>query len=108
MKQGRSYGLRAALVTATILFAVAGVAFTLISDGRVAGSVVARPMNWLAPLIAISVVLGVSGILLAQRGNRDEGNTTFDRTKCPTCEREVMGQWRMCPYCGSMLEPSTA
>lgn len=87
-----------------VLVAVAGVVFLLLGDHKVAGSVVARPIGWLAPIIAMSVVLGVSGVLMAQRRNTDEGNTSFNKTRCPACEREVMGQWRMCPYCGAMLE----
>lgn len=92
---------------ATIMFAIAGVAFIVLTDSQVQGSVVARPIGWLAPLIAASVVLGVSWVLLAQRSDRHEGNTSFDRTRCPVCEREVMGQWRMCPYCGAMLSSTT-
>lgn len=103
MRRHDSYGWRAALLL-TIVFAVAGVFFILLTDQKVAGSVVARPIGWLAPLIATSVVLGVSGVLMAQRRSSDQGNTSYDSTRCPACEREVMGQWRMCPYCGAMLD----
>jgi len=93
---------------ATIALAVAGVALTFLADSQVHGSVVARPLSWLAPLIAACAVVGVSWLLLAQRGTRDEGDATVDRTRCSACEREVMGGWRMCPYCGAMLGSSTA
>lgn len=106
MNRNDTKALRLVVILVTT-FAVAGVAFIFLSDCKVAGSVVARPIGWLAPLVAASVVLGVSGILLAQRRARDEGNTSFDRTQCPACEREVMGQWRMCPYCGAMLDCTT-
>lgn len=107
MKKSESRSLRIATLIVMSL-AVAGVGLIFISDARVAGSVVARPIGLLAPLVVASVVLGVSCILLTQRRSRDEGNTSFDKTQCPACKREVMGQWRMCPYCGSMLDASTA
>lgn len=107
VKKARSFGLSIAFVAVT-LFAIAGVAFIVASDSQVAGSVVARPIGWLVPAVAASVVLGVSGVLLAQRRSGDEGNTSYDRVRCPACEREVMGQWRMCPYCGAMLETTSA
>lgn len=107
VKKARSYGFRVAIAVVT-LFAVAGIAFIIAADCQVAGSVVARPIGWLVPAVAASVVLGVSGVLLAQRRAGDEGNTSYDRVQCPACEREVMGQWRMCPYCGAMLETTTA
>ena len=107
MKKKDSNALRIAAVLVAV-FAVAGVVFMFLADCRVAGSVVARPIGWIAPLVVASVVLGVSGILLAQRRSRDEGNTSFDKTQCPACQREVMGQWRMCPYCGAMLEGTCA
>jgi hypothetical protein len=106
MKKAGSYGWRVVILAVTLL-AIAGVVFTVMADSKVAGSVVARPITWLAPLIAGCVVLSVGGILLSQR-HSDEGNTAFNRTRCPACEREVMGQWRMCPYCGAMLESGTA
>ncbi|MRR12721.1 hypothetical protein EG835_09750 [bacterium] len=107
MKKQDWNGWRIAAVVVAV-FAVAGTVAMFLADCRVAGSVVARPLSWLTPLVVASVVLGVSGVLLAQRRSRDEGNTSFDRTECPACRREVMGQWRMCPYCGAMLEGSTA
>lgn len=103
VKKSGSYAWHWAILL-TILIAVAGVTLILTGDQKVAGSVVARPLGWLAPLIALSVVLGVSGVLMTQRRSNDEGETSFDKTRCPACEREVMGQWRMCPYCGAMLE----
>lgn len=107
MKKARSFGMSIGIVVVT-LFAITGVAFIVASDSQVAGSVVARPIGWLVPAVAASVVLGVSGVLLAQRRSGDEGNSSYDRVRCPACEREVMGQWRMCPYCGAMLETTSA
>lgn len=103
MKKARRYAWHWAILVLALI-AVLGVSLLIHTDSEVAGSVVARPIGWLAPLIAVSVVLGVSGVLMAQRRNGDAGNTSYPKTRCPVCEREVMGQWRMCPYCGAMLE----
>lgn len=107
MKKARAYGWLVAVV-ATSLVAIAGVAFIFATDSKVHGSVVARPMGWLVPLIAACTILAVCAVLLAQRRRGNEGNTAYDSTHCPVCEREVMGQWRMCPYCGAMLEGTCA
>ena len=103
LRKAHKGGLLAAGVVAT-LFAACGVAFILHTDSQVVGSVVARPLSWLPPLVALGVIMGVGWILLSQRGSGGDGDASFSRTRCPSCQREVLGQWRMCPYCGSMLE----
>ena len=44
-----------------------GVAFILHADSHVAGTVIARPLGWLPPLVTVLVIAGVAWILLAQR-----------------------------------------
>ncbi|MHB1475618.1 MAG: zinc ribbon domain-containing protein, partial [Dermatophilaceae bacterium] len=61
--------------------------------------------GWLAPLIAASVIGGVAWLLLSQESrHRDEDTPTAALSSCPECGRVVLSQWRMCPYCGDMLE----
>lgn len=103
MKRSSRYALRTVGVFA-ILFAVAGVGYIFSADSRVAGSVVARPLEWFAPVVAASVIIGVSWVLLDQQRPDDSNTASFDRKRCPACGREVLGQWRMCPYCGGMLD----
>jgi hypothetical protein len=89
---------------AAIAAGMFGVAFILYADSQVAGSVIARPLGWLPPLAAVLVITGVGWILLAQHGREDEHAEVRDSTLCPACEREILGKWRMCPYCGAMLD----
>jgi hypothetical protein len=96
----KQYGLRAAGIAA-IMVAVAGVAVLLHADSHVAGSVVARPLSWLAPLLTVLVILGVGWILMSQCGGDEREHPSFER--CPACERDILGKWRMCPYCGAMI-----
>jgi hypothetical protein len=107
LRTAHKRGLLIAGVAATVL-AAAGVALILHPDSQVVGSVVARPLSWMPPLVAASVIVGISWILLSQRRPSDEGDTSFTHTRCSSCQREVLGKWRMCPYCGSMLDGSPA
>jgi len=98
------YGLRIAGIIA-IAAAVVGVVVMLHADSHVAGSVVARPFSWIAPLVTVLVIAGVGWILLGQRGCNGAGpDNKFEHTRCPACQREVLGKWRMCPYCGEMID----
>jgi hypothetical protein len=81
-----------------------GVAFILHADSHVAGTVIARPLSWLPPLATVLVIAGVAWILLAQHAPDGRDDRALDSTTCPSCEREVLGKWRMCPYCGAMLD----
>jgi hypothetical protein len=83
---------------------IIGVAFILHADSHVAGSVIARPLDWMPPLVTLLVIAGVGWILVAQRRPDDGQSGSGVSTRCPACEREVLGKWRMCPYCGAMLE----
>lgn len=99
--------IRAVGVLATFA-GMLGVAFILHTDSSVAGTVIARPFSWLSALVTVLVIAGVAWILLAQRSPDEQRQGPRDSTACPSCEREVLGKWRMCPYCGAMLETSAA
>lgn len=92
----------------TIFAGMLGVAFMLHVDAQVAGTVIARPLSWMPPLVTVLVIAGVGWLLLAQRSPDDATRRSHDSTTCPSCHREVLGKWRMCPYCGAMLETSTS
>lgn len=89
-----------------IMAAVAGVVFLLHADSHIAGSVVARPLSWLAPVVTVLVIIGVSWILLSERGGDVRERQSFER--CPACGRDILGKWRMCPYCGAMIHGTDA
>ena len=98
---------RIVLIAAGALAAVIAVAVLVLAvnakDGFI-GCTVTYPFGWLAPLVAAGVLGAATWVLLDQpRSDRsDEGS--FDAGTCVECGREVLGQWRMCPYCGALLE----
>lgn len=106
LRKAHRLGLLAAGVVATLL-AVVGVALIFHADAQVVGSVVARPLSWMPPLVVAAVITAVSWILLSQRRPPYQDDQSFTRARCSSCEREVLGRWRMCPYCGAMLKAST-
>jgi len=52
------------------------------------------------------LVLIVAGRALMSQAQReaDQGRSSLERRECKECGREVHGAWRMCPYCGAMVE----
>lgn len=102
MRKLSRYGYRVA-GAASVVMSMAGVAFLVFTDARVEGSVVARPLGWLVPVVVASVIATVGWLLLAQCGYERSDRTALGTAHCPACDREVLGNWRMCPYCGGML-----
>lgn len=92
-----------------VCVAVATLLLVVNAEAGFQGSTGTARFGWLAPLIAASVIGGVAWLLLGQSSNHDqEPPAPSQRSVCPECGRGVLGQWRMCPYCGNMLEDSTA
>lgn len=85
---------------------VAGVLLLVNAEAGFVGSTVSYPFGWVSPLVAAGILGLAAWVLL---GGRPSSNRTPDRTdsaQCAKCGREILGQWRMCPYCGSVLGPS--
>ncbi|PKQ20693.1 MAG: hypothetical protein CVT66_03780 [Actinobacteria bacterium HGW-Actinobacteria-6] len=84
---------------------VAGLILLVNAEDGFSGCTGAAEFGWLAPLLAASIIGGLAWVLLAQDppAADDAGNTQI--AECPECKRAVLGQWRMCPYCGEMLDP---
>ncbi|KAF0207247.1 MAG: zinc ribbon domain-containing protein [Actinomycetota bacterium] len=61
--------------------------------------------GWLAPLLAASIIGALAWVLLRQDHRIEEDDTHVPAAECPECGRTVMGEWRMCPYCGEVLDP---
>lgn len=59
--------------------------------------------SWTFPLAALFVILGVTWLLLSQTP-ADPSSDEWLYAVCPACGRSVMRDWRLCPYCGEMLE----
>lgn len=59
-------------------------------------------LGWVLPLLTGSVVGLVAWVLLFKAPNyRDEDPR--HSVPCPSCNKAVMQDWRMCPYCGSPI-----
>ncbi|TDB39697.1 MAG: hypothetical protein D9V44_01685 [Actinobacteria bacterium] len=64
----------------------------------------AAEFGWLAPLFAASIIGGLAWVLLSQDPRTPDDTESTPLAECPECGRSVLGQWRMCPYCGEMLD----
>jgi hypothetical protein len=80
-------------------------AFALLQpSGPQAGALAYLPVSWIVPLGSLFVIIGVTWLLLSQAPV--EGGSAvapFDSVTCPSCGRQVMVDWRLCPYCGAMM-----
>lgn len=63
--------------------------------------------GWTVPLSSVMVICGVGWLLLSQAPGKPSGHAS-EPIQCSSCGRSVMRDWRMCPYCGSALEPAAA
>ena len=64
-----------------------------------------------AAVLGMSLVLMlIAGRALMRQVRRetDHDANMVERRACPECEREVHGAWRMCPYCGAMVDDDRA
>ena len=99
---------RRTMFTVAALMGAAGVvvgALMLVNaDSGLSGCTMVSGFGWMAPLLLGSVLGGATLALLAQRRSGQQGRPEYDAVPCHTCGREVLGQWRMCPYCGAMLD----
>lgn len=73
------------------------------AETGLSGCTITSRFGWIAPLVS-AVVLGSAAWALRTQGRADQdGPGAAGAVRCRACDREVLGQWRMCPYCGSML-----
>jgi hypothetical protein len=62
------------------------------------------PISWLCVPLGLAALWLVARVLLGVDRSHDDGQSGFGSCSCPHCGREVLGRWRLCPYCGSRLE----
>lgn len=61
--------------------------------------------GWITPLVAVSALSGLSWVLLRQESHRGGDDVASAQLRsCPTCGHDVLVRWRLCPYCGGMLD----
>jgi hypothetical protein len=65
------------------------------------GCTASTPLGWTVPLVSVVVIGAAAWVLLAQREKDPTDTAEFRSTSCPTCGRNVLVAWRLCPYCGS-------
>jgi hypothetical protein len=61
------------------------------------------PLGWSLPLVSGLLIGGVAWGLLFTAPNRSDEKGARHCVPCPSCDKAVMEDWRMCPYCGRIL-----
>lgn len=102
---------RALIMTVGVLVAAVGLVGTVVlmsvePDGHARGAL--DGLGWLTPVVVASVLGGATLALLGHRRptrHKDDGGVVVP---CGSCQRELLGEWRMCPYCGSVVSDRRA
>ncbi|MBN1193529.1 MAG: hypothetical protein JXA36_07580 [Coriobacteriia bacterium] len=102
MKRDVRFYVAAAGVCA-IALATVGEIVCLVTDCSILGYTGSGPVGWVATLVVVFAIAGVGWVLLGQRRANRGDSASLQRTRCTVCGHEILGQWRMCPYCGAML-----
>jgi uncharacterized membrane protein len=95
------------VVALGLLAVVVVVALVLLvnADSGFAGCTGTAQFGWIAPLLAASIIAALAWALLSQDHSVGQGDSHIPTVECPECGRMVMREWRMCPYCGEVLDP---
>jgi hypothetical protein len=77
------------------------------AENGFAGCTGTIPLGWGIPILSGLLIGGVGWMLLfrAPHYTRSSGPETRS-VPCPSCDKPVLSDWRMCPYCGSVLPRS--
>ncbi len=96
----------ATILGALLLVAfVGGLVMVVNAEDGFANCTGAAEFGWMAPLFAAAIIGGLAWVLLRQDPRSPDDAQAAPFEECPECGRSVLGQWRMCPYCGEMLDP---
>jgi len=106
MERTGTRGILLAVVVAVVVIAAVVTLVLFVNAGSgFAGCTSAMQFGWIAPLLAASIIGGLAWVLLSQDHTPEDEDTHVPAAECPECGRTVMGEWRMCPYCGDVLDP---
>lgn len=106
MAKSRTRGLMLAGAGVVLAAAVVlGLILMVNAEAGFSGCTGTSRFGWMAPLLAASIIGGLAWILLGQ-DVRIEQSHAPEAVPCPVCGRDVLGMWRLCPHCGTMLEGS--
>lgn len=67
--------------------------------------VIAGP-GWLIPIVAGGIVGTLAWVLLSGNDHVEPDPTTTPTATCPSCDSQVLSDWRLCPYCGRFVDES--
>lgn len=103
--------LKRSLTAVAGVFAAAAVMFALlfVINGRVGfiGCTGTSALGWTMPPLAGILIGGVAWALLSKAPHYSDDVRSRRSVPCPSCEKAVMEDWRMCPYCGRVLSPES-
>ena len=79
-------------------------ALTIVNAGQgFEGCTATTALGWTIPLLAGGLVGLASWILLSDRASDDPKRELHARA-CGVCGHQVLDEWRLCPYCGTLTE----
>jgi hypothetical protein len=58
-------------------------------------------LGWTVPLLSAVLIGGVALVLLRRGPNHLDDDPPPDTFPCSACGRNVMRDWKLCPYCGA-------
>lgn len=104
MKRRRAY--RIAGIAVLVVVAAAGVAVVASpGTGRRARCTAHSPAGGAVLVTSVAVLAAAEFALVRQcRTKDDDPSERQDRAACARCGREVYREWRMCPYCGAIVD----
>jgi len=82
---------------------VVGIIAGASSGGGLGAFIGSLPVVWVVGLAAVLVIATLAWFLL-DAGEPPRGSKSAEEHRCPGCNRAILHQWRMCPYCGTMLD----
>jgi hypothetical protein len=66
-------------------------------------SMVSTSLGWVVPLVSLLVIVAMTMMLLSRDSKRPPLDPPAS-VPCPHCGRSVLSDWRLCPYCGTMID----
>ncbi len=88
-----------AIVAGALL--VSGIVIAMASAGR--GSASGSAITWTVPIVA-GILVALVALLLGEQPGGAEAGEELRSTSCAACGTSIIDEWRLCPYCGQLLE----
>jgi len=77
------------------------------ADEGFAGCAATTALGWTIPLVAGGLVGLTSWLLLVERDSGDD-RPGLQSSRCDACGSPVVDEWRLCPYCGHVVQAQAA